>query len=96
MPVDIQLQSHAGEGILGVEGPQVSILVVEVPWPRVVEGPWVEAARAREDRAGAVVVVVHGDIAHRAQARWTSNSPEHFVKLVAAAAAGAHDPVADY
>ncbi len=55
------------------------------PVPRqcvyVVEAPW--------------VVVVQGSIAHLGQARWTGNSPEYFVKAVAAAAAGAHDPLAD-
>ena len=52
-------------------------------------------ARVREHEAGEVVVV-HGGIAHiahRGQARSTSNSFEHLVWVVAAAAAGAHDPV---
>ena len=95
--VDSQLKSHARKGNLGmvqVEGPLVprqSIYVVE------------QTATARERRAGVVVlfvvvvvVVVQGSIAHRGQARWSGNSPEYFVKAVAAAAAGAHDPLAEY
>lgn len=83
--VDSQLKFRARKGTLGmvqVEDPQVLGQSISV----------VEAARA------AVVLVVHGSFAfaYRGQARWTGGSPEHFAKAVAAAAAGAHDPVADY
>lgn len=77
-----------------IEGPHVPFQSIGVDVPRV----HVARARAREHRVGVGVVVVQRSIAHREQARWTGNSPEYFAKVAAAAvaAAGAHDPLADY
>ena len=94
MHVDSRPKSHSRKGSLGmvqIEGPHV-------PFQRIgAEVQWVQVVRVRDHRVG--VVVVQRSVAHRGQARWTGNSPEYFVKVVAAvaaAAAGAYDPLADY
>ena len=93
MHVDSQLKSHSRKGNLGmvqIEGPRVPFRSIGV------EILWVQAARARVQAREHGVVVVQRSIAHRGQARWTGNSPEYFAKVAAAAAASAHDPLADY
>ena len=93
MHVDSQPKSHSRKGSLGmvqIEGPHVPFQCIGA------EGQWGQVARVRAKDHRVGLVVVQRNVAHRGQVRWTGNSPEYFAKVVAAAVAGAYDPLADY